>query len=57
MRVLNTNFGQSKPGAFTRRLEVLTNDFFVNLLDMNTQWQPSSAAGGCTKGAIEPWAN
>ena len=46
MRVLNTNFGQSKHGVFTKRPETLTNDFFVNLLDMNTQWQPSSSPNG-----------
>ncbi len=45
MRALNTNFGQSKHGVFTRRPETLTNDFFVNLLDMNTKWQPSSTDG------------
>jgi catalase-peroxidase len=38
MRVLNTNFDQSKNGVFTKRPEVLTNDFFVNLLDMSTIW-------------------
>ena len=42
MRVLGANFGQSKHGVFTKRPETLTNDFFVNLLDMNTKWQPSS---------------
>jgi len=42
MRVLNTNFGNSKHGVFTKRPEVLTNDFFVNLLDMNTKWKPTS---------------
>ena len=42
MRVLNTNYGHSKHGIFTRRTEVLTNDFFVNLLDMNTTWKASS---------------
>jgi catalase-peroxidase len=42
MRTLNANFGQSKHGVFTKRPEVLTNDFFVNLLDMNTKWQASS---------------
>jgi catalase-peroxidase len=42
MRALNANFGQSKHGVFTNRPETLTNDFFVNLLDMNTNWQPSS---------------
>src|SRR5579864_5710595 len=46
MRVLNTSFGQSKQGVFTRRPETLTNDFFVNLLDMNTQWQPSASSNG-----------
>jgi catalase-peroxidase len=39
MRVLNTNFGQSPHGVFTQRLETLTNDFFVNLLDMGTTWK------------------
>jgi len=42
MRVLNTNFDHSKHGVFTRRPEVLTNDFFVNLLDMSTAWMPAS---------------
>jgi catalase-peroxidase len=42
MRVLNTNFDQSKHGVFTKRPELLTNDFFVNLLDMNTAWMPAS---------------
>jgi catalase-peroxidase len=42
MRVLNTNFGQSPHGVFTRRSETLTNDFFVNLLDMNTTWNATS---------------
>jgi Peroxidase len=46
MRVLNTNFGRSKHGVFTKRPETLTNDFFVNLLDMNTQWQPSNQSNG-----------
>jgi len=39
MRVLNANFGQSKNGVFTKRPETLTNDFFVNLLDMRTEWK------------------
>jgi len=39
MRVLNANFGQSRHGVFTERPETLTNDFFVNLLDMSTVWQ------------------
>jgi catalase-peroxidase len=42
MRVLNTNFDNSQHGVFTKRPEVLTNDFFVNLLDMNTVWIPAS---------------
>jgi catalase-peroxidase len=42
MRVLNTNFDQSQLGVFTNRPEALTNDFFVNLLDLNTKW---NAAG------------
>jgi catalase-peroxidase len=45
MRVLNTNFGQSRHGVFTKRSQTLTNDFFVNLLDMNTKWQPSGSDG------------
>jgi catalase-peroxidase len=44
MRVLNTNFGQSRHGVFTRRPEALTNDFFVNLLDMGTEWKAVSDA-------------
>ena len=42
MRVLNTNFGQSKYGVFTNQPETLTNDFFVNLLDMSTKWKATS---------------
>ena len=42
MRVLNTNYDHSKYGVFTKKREVLTNDFFVNLLDMNTGWMPAS---------------
>ncbi len=42
LRVLNANFEQSPHGVFTTRPETLTNDFFVNLLDMNTQWQPKT---------------
>jgi len=42
MRVLNTNFKKTPHGVFTRRPEALTNDFFVNLLDMNTEWKPVS---------------
>ncbi len=42
MRVLNANFGQSQHGVFTQRPETLTNDFFANLLDMGTEWKPTS---------------
>jgi catalase-peroxidase len=42
MRVLNTNFGGARHGAFTNRPDALTNDFFVNLLDMGTEWKPVS---------------
>lgn len=42
MRALNTNYKNSKDGVFTNRTECLTNDFFVNLLDMNTVWKPIS---------------
>ncbi len=45
MRALNTNSGQAKHGVFTNRPETLTNDFFVNLLDMNTKWEPSTSEG------------
>ena len=44
MRVLKTNFGQSQHGVFTKRPEALTNDFFVNLLDMGTEWKAVSNA-------------
>jgi catalase-peroxidase len=44
MRVLNTNFGQSQHGVFTKRPEVLTNDFFINLLDLGTTWKATSEA-------------
>jgi catalase-peroxidase len=42
MRVLNANFDQSKHGVFTAQPEVLSNDFFVNLLDLGTKWSPVS---------------
>ena len=45
MRALNANFDQSSLGIFTKRPEVLTNDFFVNLLDMNTAWKKSIVSG------------
>jgi catalase-peroxidase len=44
MRVLNTNFGQTQHGVFTKKPETLTNDFFVNLLDMGTEWKAVSDA-------------
>ena len=50
MRALNANFGQSRHGVFTHRPGTLTNDFFVNLLDMNTKWQPSSESGSVFEG-------
>ncbi len=50
MRALNANFGQSKHGVFTKRPETLTNDFFVNLLDMNTEWRPSATSEGVYEG-------
>src|SRR5690606_35036490 len=43
LRVLDANFGKSQHGVFTKRPETLTNDFFVNLLDMSTAWQRSAA--------------
>jgi catalase-peroxidase len=50
MRALNANFGQSKHGVFTKRPGTLTNDFFVNLLDMNTKWQKSATSEGVLEG-------
>jgi len=44
LRVLNTNFGKSQHGVFTKRPDRLTNDFFVNLLDMGTEWKAVSDA-------------
>ena len=45
LRALNANFGQTKHGVFTKRPGTLTNDFFVNLLDMTTEWKPSASEG------------
>jgi len=45
LRALNANFGQTQHGVFTKRPETLTNDYFVNLLDMKTNWQPLSTDG------------
>ena len=50
MRALNANVGQSEHGVLTKRPETLTNDFFVNLLDMNTTWQASPASDGVFQG-------
>lgn len=50
LRALNANFGQSKHGVFTSRPETLTNDFFVNLLNMNTKWQKSTTTEGVLEG-------
>jgi catalase-peroxidase len=50
LRALNANFEHSKHGVFTNRPETLTNDFFVNLLDMNTKWEPSSTSEGVYEG-------
>jgi catalase-peroxidase len=50
LRVLGANVGKSTHGVFTKRPETLTNDFFVNLLDMNTQWQPSNGSEGVYEG-------
>ena len=50
LRVLNVNFGQSRHGVFTKRREALTNDFFVNLLDMNTIWTAAPEDGNVFEG-------
>ena len=50
LRVLGANVGQSTHGVFTQRAETLTNDFFVNLLDMSTKWQPSAGTPGVYEG-------
>ncbi len=50
MRALNANSGQSKHGVFTDRPDTLTNDFFVNLLDMSTEWKPSVASENVYEG-------
>ncbi|MBN9490596.1 MAG: catalase/peroxidase HPI [Alphaproteobacteria bacterium] len=50
LRVLGANAGKSPHGVFTKRPEMLTNDFFVNLLDMDTQWQPSKDSEGVYEG-------
>ena len=50
MRALNANVGQAKHGVFTNRPEILSNDFFVNLLDMRTQWQKSASDANVLEG-------
>lgn len=50
LRVLGANAGQSKHGVFTKQIGKLTNDFFVNLLDMGTAWKPTSDAGDLFEG-------
>jgi catalase-peroxidase len=50
LRVLGANAGKSAHGVFTKRPETLTNDFFVNLLDMGTEWQPLAGAEGVYEG-------
>jgi catalase-peroxidase len=64
MRALNANYRQSKYGVFTNRPETLTNDFFVNLLDMGTRWQATSSSGngaganvfeGCVRAGQVEW--
>ena len=54
LRVLNANFGQSELGVFTKRPGSLTNDFFVNLLDMGTEWRKSSQVRALLRGARPP---
>ena len=51
MRALNANVGQSKHGVFTKRPGTLSNDFFSNLLDMNTKWQKSATSEGVLEGS------
>jgi catalase-peroxidase len=50
MRALDANFGHSEHGVFTKRPGALTNDFFVNLLDMKTKWQKSATSEGVLEG-------
>ncbi len=50
IRVLNANHGQSQLGVFTKQPGTLTNDFFMNLLDVNTEWQASSSSEGVFEG-------
>ncbi|MBD0330564.1 MAG: hypothetical protein ICV64_10745, partial [Thermoleophilia bacterium] len=50
LRALDINFGRSRHGVFTDRPEALTNDFFVNLLEMSTEWKPSPSSEGVYEG-------
>jgi catalase-peroxidase len=50
LRVLGANFGNSPHGVFTKRPQALTNDFFVNLLDMGTEWKSASEGEGLFEG-------
>jgi catalase-peroxidase len=50
LRVIGANHGGSKHGVFTKRVGALTNDFFVNLLSMNTEWRPTSKAEDAFEG-------
>ena len=50
LRAINANVGKSEHGVFTKRPETLTNDFFVNLLDMATEWKPSASSEGVYEG-------
>ncbi len=58
LRVLNVNYDGARHGVFTKRPETLTNDFFVNLLDMGTKWKPTAEDGdvfeGCDRATEEP---
>src|ERR1035438_2544758 len=55
LRALNANFGHPELGVFTKRPEALTNDFFVNLLDMNTKWQKSAASDRVLPTRLQMW--
>jgi catalase-peroxidase len=50
LRALNVSVGQTQHGVFTQRPQVLSNDFFVNLLDMGTHWQKSASTAGVLEG-------
>ena len=57
MRVLGTNFNQSQHGVFTKRTELLTNDFFVNLLDLGTTWKTTSESEDIFEGRDRSTSN